>query len=162
MLFPQSLLRLLLAAAAIVAAAALGGCNDKTPDISGRHMQPLSEEILADLDSRNMARKSPILIRILKEKSELELSKADRSGRFALLRTYPICRWSGDLGPKMQEGDRQAPEGFYNITPDLINPRSNYHLAINIGFPNAYDRANSRSGSFVMIHGDLPRSAVMP
>ena len=154
MLYPQSLLRLLLAAAAIVAAAALGGCNDKTPDISGRHMQPLSEEILADLNSRNMARESPILIRILKEESELELWKADRSGRFALLRTYPICRWSGDLGPKMQEGDRQAPEGFYNITPDLMNPRSNYHLAINIGFPNAYDRANSRSGSFVMIHGD--------
>jgi murein L,D-transpeptidase YafK len=153
-LFPQSLLRLLLAAAAILAAAALAGCNDKTPDISGRHMQPLSEETLADLDSRNMARESPILIRIFKEESVLELWKADRSGRFALLRTYPICRWSGDLGPKMQEGDRQAPEGFYNITSNLMNPRSNYHLAINIGFPNAYDRANGRSGSFVMIHGD--------
>ena len=154
MSYPRSFLRVLLASAAIVAGSALIGCDTKTPDISGRHMQPLSEEILAELDARNMAREAPILIRIFKEESELELWKADRSGRFALLRTYPICRWSGNLGPKFQEGDRQAPEGFYSITRDLMNPRSNYHLAINLGFPNAYDRANGRSGSFVMIHGD--------
>jgi murein L,D-transpeptidase YafK len=153
-LYPKSLFRLLLVSAAIVASAALVGCNDKTPDISGRHMQPLSDELLDALDSRNMAREAPILIRIFKEESELELWKLDRSGRFALLRTYPICRWSGNLGPKLQEGDRQAPEGFYNIRSDLMNPRSNYHLAINIGFPNAFDRANGRAGSFVMIHGD--------
>ena len=153
-MYPPSALRLLIAAAAIVAAAALVGCDNKIPDISGRHMQPLSEEILAELDSRNMAREAPILVRIFKEESELELWKVDRSGRFALLRTYPICRWSGNLGPKFQEGDRQAPEGFYTITPDLMNPHSNYHLAINTGFPNAYDRANGRSGSSLMIHGD--------
>jgi murein L,D-transpeptidase YafK len=67
---------------------------------------------------------------------------------------YPICRWSGELGPKKVEGDRQAPEGFYSITPGLMNPNSNYFLAINIGFPNAYDRANGYSGGFLMIHGD--------
>ena len=101
-----------------------------------------------------MAKESPILIRIFKEESELEVWKVDKSGRFALLRTYPICRWSGDLGPKIQEGDRQAPEGFYTVTPDLMNPNSHYHLAINTGFPNAYDRANGRSGASLMIHGD--------
>ncbi len=147
-MYPPSVLRLLLAAAALV------GCDNKTPDISGRHMQPLSEAILAELDTKSMARESPILIRIFKEESELELWKADRSGRFALLRTYPICRWSGNLGPKLQEGDRQAPEGFYAIRPGLMNPYSSYHLAINTGFPNAYDRANGRSGTSLMIHGD--------
>ena len=92
----------------------LAGCdNDKIPNISGRHMQPLSEAMLAELDGKNMAKGAPILIRIFKEESELELWKVDKSGRFASLRTYPICRWSGDLGPKIQEGDRQAPEGFY-------------------------------------------------
>jgi murein L,D-transpeptidase YafK len=117
-------------------------------------MQPLSDRLVADLDNKNMAKESPILVRIFKEESELEVWKEDRTGRFALLRTYPICRWSGELGPKIKQGDRQAPEGFYTITPALMNPNSNYYLAINTGFPNAYDRANDRTGQFLMIHGD--------
>jgi murein L,D-transpeptidase YafK len=117
-------------------------------------MQPLSERMVADLESRSMAKESPILVRIFKEESELEVWKVDKTGRFALLKTYPICRWSGELGPKIQQGDRQAPEGFYPITPGLMNPNSNYYLAINTGFPNAYDQANERTGHFLMIHGD--------
>jgi murein L,D-transpeptidase YafK len=144
-----------LIASVAAAAALLAGCDsDKLPNISGRHMQPLSEATLGELDSKNMTKESPILIRIFKEESELEVWKVDKSGRFALLRTFPICRWSGDLGPKIEEGDRQAPEGFYTVTPDQMNPTSHYHLAINTGFPNAYDRANGRSGASVMIHGD--------
>ena len=154
-LIRQPLLRLLLPSAAIAAAIAVAGCDmDGILSINGRHMQPLSERMLDDLDSRNMAKESPILVRIFKEESELEVWKVDKTRRFALLRTYPICRWSGDLGPKIQEGDRQAPEGFYTVTPDMMNPKSHYHLAINTGFPNAYDRANERSGASLMIHGD--------
>ena len=77
---------------------------------------------------------------------------------FQLLKTYPICRWSGDIGPKEREGDRQTPEGFYTITPELMNPNSSYYLAINTGFPNAFDKANGRDGSFLMIHGDCSSS----
>lgn len=117
-------------------------------------MQPLSERMLTDIDEKNMAKESPILVRIFKQESELEIWKEDKNGRFALLRTYPICRWSGELGPKIKQGDRQAPEGFYTITPGLMNPNSQYYLAINTGFPNAYDRANGRTGAFLMIHGD--------
>jgi murein L,D-transpeptidase YafK len=150
------LVRALLASAAIAAALALASCDtdSTTSAVSGRHMQPLSDRMLADIESKNMAKESPILMRIFKEESELEVWKEDKSGRFALLHTYPICRWSGELGPKIKQGDRQAPEGFYTITPGLMNPNSNYYLAINIGFPNAYDRANGRTGAFVMIHGD--------
>ena len=101
-----------------------------------------------------MPKDSPILVRIFKEESELEVWKQDTTGQFELLKVYPICRWSGELGPKINEGDRQAPEGFYAITPGLMNPNSNYYLAINIGFPNAYDKANDYSGAFLMIHGD--------
>ena len=101
-----------------------------------------------------MTKESPILVRLYKEESELEVWKQDNSGRFALLKSYPICRWSGELGPKIKLGDRQAPEGFYTITPGQMNPNSNYYLAINTGFPNAYDRANGRTGEFLMIHGD--------
>jgi murein L,D-transpeptidase YafK len=132
---------------------ALAGCTGGTPVTSGRHTQPLSERMLAKLKSKNMEKESPILMRIFKEEAELEVWKQDDSGRFALLRTYPICRWSGELGPKIKQGDRQAPEGFYTITPGLMNPNSSQYLAINTGFPNAYDRANGRTGAFLMIHG---------
>jgi murein L,D-transpeptidase YafK len=144
-----------LASAAIAAALALAGCDtDGTSAVNGRHMQPLSDRMQAEIESKNMAKESPILVRIFKEESEFEVWKQDKSGRFALLNTYPICRWSGELGPKIKQGDRQAPEGFYTITPGLMNPNSNYYLAINTGFPNAYDRANGRTGAFLMIHGD--------
>jgi murein L,D-transpeptidase YafK len=97
---------------------------------------------------------SPILIRLFKQEAELEVWKQTRSGQFALLKTYPICRWSGDLGPKVREGDRQAPEGFYSINPSQMNPQSAYYLSFNTGFPNAFDRALGRSGSQLMVHGD--------
>ena len=121
-------------------------------------MQPLSDRMLAELKAKKMEKESPILMRIFKEESELEVWKQNDSGRFALLRTYPICRWSGELGPKFQAGDRQAPEGFYTITPGLMNPNSSQYLAINTGFPNAYDRVNGRTGSFLMIHGGCSSS----
>jgi murein L,D-transpeptidase YafK len=117
-------------------------------------MQPLSDKMLGEIENKNMAKESPILVRIFKQESEFEVWKEDKTGHFALLKTYPICRWSGELGPKIKQGDRQAPEGFYTITPGLMNPNSNYYLAINTGFPNAYDRANGRTGAFLMIHGD--------
>src|SRR5262245_17260298 len=151
----RPLVRSLLASAAVAAAIALAGCNTESPPaLSGRHMQPLSERLIADIDRKNMEKDSPILVRIFKEEAELEVWKETKDGRFALLRTYPICRWSGELGPKIKEGDRQAPEGFYTITPGLMNPNSQYHLAINTGFPNAFDRAHGRTGGFLMIHGD--------
>ena len=76
------------------------------------------------------------------------------TGAFAPFETYPICAWSGELGPKLAEGDRQAPEGFYAVGLKQLNPNSNYHRAFNLGFPNAYDRALGRTGSFLMVHGD--------
>ena len=100
----------------------LAGCSGGPPVTSGRHMQPLSERMLAKLKSKNMEKEAPILMRVFKEEAELEVWRQDNSGRFALLRTYPICRWSGELGPKIKQGDRQAPEGFYTITPGLMNP----------------------------------------
>ncbi len=117
-------------------------------------MQPMSGETRSLIASKNMSIESPILVRIFKEESELEVWKKDHSGRFALLKTYPICRWSGDLGPKVKQGDRQAPEGFYTITPGQMNPNSSYYLSFNLGFPNAFDRAHGRSGAFLMVHGD--------
>jgi len=152
----RPLVRTLLASAAIAAAIALSGCDQEqlTTMMPGRAMAPLSDKMVADLNEKNMDKDSPILVRIFKSEAELEVWKQNRNGEFALLKTYPICRWSGDLGPKIKEGDRQAPEGFYTITPGQMNPRSNYYLAFNMGFPNAYDRAWGRTGSELMVHGD--------
>ena len=108
---------------------------------------------LRHMESLNMDRAAPILIRIYKEESTLEVWKQDRTGRFALLNAYPICKFSGKLGPKITEGDHQAPEGFYDITPDKMNPFSSQYLSFNIGFPNAFDRSLGRTGNFLMVHG---------
>src|SRR3984957_19958206 len=133
----------------------LAGCyGEEGYQIPTRAMKELSPEMVTVLQQKNMPKDSPILVRLFKEESELEVWKQDTTGRYELLRVYPICRWSGDIGPKVKEGDRQAPEGFYAITPGLMNPNSNYYLAINIGFPNAFDKANNYTGAFLMIHGD--------
>lgn len=151
--------RTLLASAAVAAAIALTGCQtDGISQIPSKAMQPLSREMVATLEKKNMPVDSPILVRIFKEESELEVWKQDASGQYAHLKTYPICRWSGELGPKIKQGDRQAPEGFYTITPGQMNPNSSFYLAFNLGFPNAYDRANERTGAFLMVHGDCSSS----
>ncbi|HEX2538413.1 MAG TPA: L,D-transpeptidase family protein [Pseudolabrys sp.] len=150
----RSFMRALLASAAITAAVALSACNPSDIPTNGRAMAPLSERTIALISEKNMDKQSPILVRVFKEEAELEVWKQTRDGQYALLKTYPICKWSGDLGPKKKEGDRQAPEGFYAITPGLMNPNSNYYLAFNTGFPNAYDRAHNYTGSELMVHGD--------
>jgi murein L,D-transpeptidase YafK len=94
-----------------------------------------------------------MLIRAFKKESEVEVWKMRPDGQYVLVKTFPICRWSGQLGPKIQEGDRQTPEGFYSITPASMNPRSAYFLSFNVGYPNAYDRAHGATGAHVMVHG---------
>ena len=154
-LFRASLVRALTASAVLAGALTLAGCyGDDGYQLPTRAMKELSPEMLTLLDQKNMPKESPILVRIFKEESELEVWKQDSTARYELLKVYPICRWSGGLGPKVKEGDRQAPEGFYPISPGLMNPNSQYYLAINTGFPNAYDKANGYSGAFLMIHGD--------
>ena len=128
--------------------------SEKIPKLPAKATKELPPELLSLLRQKKMPKTSPILVRIFKEEAELEVWKQDTTGRFQILKTYPVCRWSGDLGPKFQEGDRQTPEGFYTVTPQLMNPHSSFYLAINTGFPNSFDKANNRDGTFLMIHGD--------
>jgi murein L,D-transpeptidase YafK len=146
--------RALMTAAVLAAGVLLSGCNGESLLVGEKATRPIPDKLLADIETKNMDKASPILVRVFKQEAELEVWKQDRTGRFALLKTYPICRWSGDLGPKVKEGDRQAPEGFYSITPGQMNPNSGFYLSFNTGFPNAYDRAWNRSGSQLMVHGD--------
>jgi murein L,D-transpeptidase YafK len=156
-LISRSVLRAILTSAAIAAGSAfLAGCN--TDEISlannAKANQPVPPKLIQAMVEKDMDLNSPMLVRIFKTEAELEVWKQNRSGQFALLKTYPICRWSGDLGPKVKEGDRQAPEGFYSITPAQMNPASQFYLSFNTGYPNAFDQALGRTGSQLMVHGD--------
>ena len=142
----------LLRRAAIVAllSAAAAGCQ--LSDVP-KHLLPIPGMLVAKMRMIGVDIQSPIYVRLFKEESEVEIWKQLPNGSYALLTTYEICRWSGVLGPKVAEGDRQAPEGFYTVTPAQMNPNSIAYLAFNIGYPNAFDRSLGRTGSNLMVHG---------
>lgn len=140
-------------AAAVVVSMLAGPGASAAPGDVPKHEAPIPAATLALIRAKDTTPAAPILIRIYKKEAELEVWKKARSGRFILLKTFPICRWSGQLGPKRKQGDRQAPEGFYSVTPKQMNPNSAYYLSFNIGYPNAYDRAHGGSGAFLMVHG---------
>jgi murein L,D-transpeptidase YafK len=138
----------------VMACAWLAGCDDSYLDqSSARSQQPISGAVLAKMEALDTTPSSPTVIRTYKKEAELEIWKMKSNGEYALLTTYPMCRWSGQLGPKKREGDMQVPEGFYSIAPGQMNPNSHYYLAFNVGYPNAYDRAYGRTGGSVMVHG---------
>jgi murein L,D-transpeptidase YafK len=141
--------RALLMASALALLSACSSMSDSVP----KHERPLSEAMRDLMREKGMTERSPIFVRVFKKESELEVWKARRDGTYALLKTYPVCRWSGQLGPKKREGDRQTPEGFYMVTSSQMNPRSAYYLSYDIGYPNAYDQALGRTGGDVMVHG---------
>ena len=138
----------------VAACALMAGCDDSYLDqSSARSQQPISSATLAKMEALDTTPSSPTVIRTYKKEAELEIWKMKSNGEYALLKTYPMCRWSGQLGPKKREGDMQVPEGFYSIAPGQMNPNSHYYLAFNVGYPNAYDRAYGRTGGSVMVHG---------
>ncbi len=116
-----------------------------------RRVQPQLER---ELIARGLRLGRPVFIRIFKESREFELWVQDEASAWKKFRTYPIATYSGSLGPKLAEGDGQAPEGFYDVVRERMNPASRYHLAFNIGYPNAHDRHHARTGSLIMVHGD--------
>ena len=133
---------------------ALAACQDDNLSRgSTRHLAPIPPATMALMSTKGMSKDDPILVRAYKKESELEVWKRGSNGKYALLKTYPICRWSGQLGPKTREGDRQVPEGFYSVTPAQMNPSSAYYLSFDTGYPNAYDRSFGRNGGDIMVHG---------
>lgn len=124
---------------------------ERLRDVRQRLLPRLNEELAA----KGCRLGQPVFVRIFKESRELELwMQGDKAG-WRLFRTYPIACFSGTLGPKTREGDMQAPEGFYTVAAKMLNPASSYHLAFNVGYPNAYDVAHGRTGSLIMVHGDI-------
>ncbi|HXT07912.1 MAG TPA: murein L,D-transpeptidase family protein, partial [Roseiarcus sp.] len=141
------------AAGLTVASFALAGCDDQMDSYGGRSLSAIPQKTLTLMEDIGTTASAPVLFRAYKKEAVFEVWKQKTDGQYALLKSYPMCRWSGQLGPKKREGDRQVPEGFYKITPGQMNPNSHYYLSFNVGYPNAYDRAWDRTGADIMVHG---------
>lgn len=116
-----------------------------TPDLS-----QLDERLTA----KGLVKGRPVFIRIFKASSELEIwMQGEKDRGYVLLDTYPICHWTGTLGPKLREGDKQSPEGFYSVSIRQMRLVGRWQKAFNIGFPNPHDQLNKRTGSFILVHG---------
>ncbi len=134
--------------------ALLAGCNeDLGVSNNARAYSPIPQATLESMSAKGTTKNASVLIRAYKKEAELEIWKQGADGRYVFLKTFPMCRWSGQLGPKVREGDRQVPEGFYTVTPGSMNPNSAYYLSFNVGYPNAYDRAWGHTGGSIMVHG---------
>ena len=132
---------------------ALTGCQDALDSVSNKVEHPLPPKLVNKMKAADMSVRSPIMMRIFKEEGVLEVWKQKGNGRFDKVTEYEICKWSGKIGPKFKEGDRQAPEGYYRIYPAQMNPKSSYYLSFNMGYPNSYDRSHGRTGTNLMVHG---------
>jgi murein L,D-transpeptidase YafK len=136
---------------AVLAAFALSACDQS--GLAHRSQAPIPYQTVALMEQIGTTKEAPMLIRAYKKEAELEIWKMRSDGRYVHLKTFPMCRWSGQLGPKRQQGDRQVPEGFYAIGPAQMNPNSSYYLSFNVGYPNALDRALGHTGGDIMVHG---------
>ncbi len=115
-------------------------------------MSQAMPRVKKELTRKGLQLGQPVFMRIFKLSKQLELWLYSR-GKYKLFKTYPICSYSGYIGPKLAEGDWQSPEGFYTVSSEQMNPKSRYHLSFNIGYPNRYDLVWSRTGSAIMVHG---------
>lgn len=136
----------------------LVSCGDKKPSKVGSPstvLQRQSPILEGALSEKGIKLGAPTFVRVFKKEAELEVwMKPKKGNQYKLFRTYPICAFSGSLGPKLKQGDKQAPEGFYRVTKDALNPQSQFHLSFDLGFPNAFDQSHGRTGDYLMVHGD--------
>jgi len=141
----------------LIAVLFISACAAQLPTSERLELIRLQKQtaLTQEMSEQGLEYGSPAFIRVFKAENILETWVQDNeTGRYVPFKSYPICNYSGDLGPKLQEGDHQSPEGFYTVSANQMNPWSQYHLSFNIGFPNEYDRTYRRTGSNLMIHGD--------
>lgn len=136
-----------LTGALLAAAGCSGGLDALDPTTE------INPKLAREIKAKGFNQEDAVLVRIFKEESELEVWKKKASGEYALFKTYPICRWSGKLGPKKKIGDRQAPEGFYRVNMSQLNPKSQFYLSFNLGYPNRLESALGYTGEALMVHG---------
>ena len=119
-----------------------------------RAITGIEAQLKKELAEKNLKYGAPIFIRIFKDPGVLEVWVEASDGVFSKFKSYEICTFSGELGPKLREGDNQSPEGFYFVNSGRLNPWSKFHLSFNLGYPNTYDLNHGRTGSALMVHGN--------
>jgi murein L,D-transpeptidase YafK len=119
-----------------------------------RSIASVEPDLKKELSDLGLKYGAPIFIRIFKDPGVLEVWIESDDGSFVNFKNYDICTFSGNLGPKLSQGDNQSPEGFYFVNAGRLNPWSSYHLSFNLGYPNKYDRTKGRTGSALMVHGN--------
>lgn len=107
----------------------------------------------AEMEAMGLKAGDPVFLRAFKEEGELEVwMKPAVEPHFVLFKVHRLAGSSGNPGPKLREGDGQAPEGFYGATASSMRPETRHYLGIDIGYPNEYDRQRGRTGSDLLIH----------
>ena len=136
----------------MIALASLSSCGGKEREEEVR--ERVGERMRTELAGTGLELGSPVFIRAFKEEKELELFvRGKETGKFALLPEILHRRGQRRAGPEARGGRWPGARGVLLVPPAAMNPNSSYHLSFNIGFPNAYDKALGRTGSFIMIHG---------
>ncbi len=149
-----------LLSAAVICGSAIIMMSTTSTTAASTRLQAASKRVQTTLvpllKSVQSAPGQAIFLRIIKAENLLEvwIAGAKPGSPFHLLKAYPICTFSGVLGPKTKEGDLQAPEGIYEVGQAQLNPFSQFHLSFNLGYPNAFDRAQGYTGSALMVHGN--------
>lgn len=152
----DQVMKLLLPIIALLILPASLFAKDKLPSSqrSEKAYKKVVPKLQKELNAKNLLLGNQIFIRIFKAEAELEVWIENNNKTFSLFKTYPICTFSGDLGPKQKQGDKQSPEGFYFVKANQMNPWSRFHLSFNLGYPNRYERAKGYTGSALMVHGN--------
>jgi murein L,D-transpeptidase YafK len=130
------------------------GVNFPTSTRAEKAIASVEPALKKELSNLGLKYGAPIFIRIFKDPGVLEVWVESDDGTFVNFKNYEICTFSGNLGPKLKQGDNQSPEGFYFVNAGRLNPWSGYHLSFNLGYPNKYDREHGRTGSALMVHGN--------
>jgi hypothetical protein len=173
---PSIFLRLRIAIVAALLTGLIPGCSTMTPDerAIAQVIEAIEQPVLLRLQpdfQRTGLQPSPASFKQLallafKQERRLEVwSRAD-NGRWVLFKTYPFTAFSGRLGPKLREGDRQIPEGIYRI--DYLNPYSSYHLSLKVNYPNDFDKAmgeldgRQELGGEIFFHGNAVTVGCIP
>ncbi len=116
------------------------------------------------LDSLDLPRSGYSLrMEAFKAEQLLHIYLKGDSSDWKRVRTYPFCKFSGQLGPKLKEGDRQIPEGIYKVA--VFNPKSKFYLSLGLDYPNERDMliADPNSpGSDIYIHGGCQTVGCIP
>ena len=137
--------------------------GEKTVGQVLKELEPSMTERFQNLEALTDGK--PITILAFKDEQRLELWK-EQQANWEFVRSYPFTGFSGDLGPKLREGDGQIPEGVYRI--EYLNPYSSYHLSIKVDYPNSFDRemaaADGREelGYDIFIHGSSATIGCIP